>query len=363
MKMTPLFSRPCTSPFCHTPEMEESFFRFSLLVSYSFSLLLASSKSKDESSSSTGPHRAKGEDVDNALHAKDRDREGGGEGEYVKDVQPEVWTGDDKWPKLGNPPMTFPSKDVDLVLSQLQDGTNVQAPARIVQVPAHIAKYLLPYQREGVRFLYDKYSQDTGCILGDDMGLGKTTQTTAFLIAILGKHGTSADICTTTVHARKQGKKRPVLICCPASIMNQWMSELLVWSFFHVRICPGPNDDAIVDMALQGEIEIVILSFETYRGMSDRLNPVDWEVVIFDEAQMVNNESSKLSKAANGLKCKRRVGLTGTLLQNNMKVAVLGFRHHPLVCQPSTVNFPGPSSLNPKPQTPKPKTQTSNPKP
>jgi SNF2 family DNA or RNA helicase len=268
----------------------------------------------------------------------------------VVDLKPEVWTGDVKWPQLDNPP--FSSEDVALVLSESKDGTTVQ-------VPAHIAKYLRTYQREGVRFLYDKYSQDTGCILGDDMGLGKTTQTTAFLIAILGKHGTSADICTTTEHARKQGKKRPVLICCPASIMNQWMSELLVWSFFHVRICAGPNKDAIVDMALHGEIEIIILSFETYRVMSGRLNPVDWEIVIFDEAHKVKNIKSQLSQAANCLKCKRRVGLTGTLLQNEMKVVACIQTPPP---QPSNLN-PQPSTLNPQPSTLNPQPSTLNPQP
>ena len=44
------------------------------------------------------------------------------------------------------------------------------------QVPATINRYLRDYQRDGVRFLYRHYVNNTGAILGDDMGLGKTVQ-------------------------------------------------------------------------------------------------------------------------------------------------------------------------------------------
>lgn len=49
-----------------------------------------------------------------------------------------------------------------------------------LKVPATINRYLRDYQRDGVRFLYQHYSENTGAILGDDMGLGKTVQVTRF---------------------------------------------------------------------------------------------------------------------------------------------------------------------------------------
>lgn len=39
-------------------------------------------------------------------------------------------------------------------------------------VVKHINKYLRDYQRDGVKFFYDRYCQGRGGILGDDMGLG-----------------------------------------------------------------------------------------------------------------------------------------------------------------------------------------------
>lgn len=48
-------------------------------------------------------------------------------------------------------------------------------------VPAPINKFLKPYQRAGVQFMFDLYKKGRGGILGDDMGLGKTVQVIAFV--------------------------------------------------------------------------------------------------------------------------------------------------------------------------------------
>ena len=49
-----------------------------------------------------------------------------------------------------------------------------------VQIPATINQYLRDYQREGAQFMYNRYREGEGCILGDDMGLGKTVQVNIF---------------------------------------------------------------------------------------------------------------------------------------------------------------------------------------
>eukprot|EP00978_Attheya_sp_CCMP212_P000209 scaffold389_cov45-Attheya_sp.AAC.1 len=42
------------------------------------------------------------------------------------------------------------------------------------ELPAALNRYLKPYQREGISFLYSAVIKGSGVILGDDMGLGKT---------------------------------------------------------------------------------------------------------------------------------------------------------------------------------------------
>ena len=61
------------------------------------------------------------------------------------------------------------------------------------QIPSSINRYLLEYQKEGVRFMYQSVAQGSGAILGDDMGLGKTIQVIALLSALLRKSGTGYD--------------------------------------------------------------------------------------------------------------------------------------------------------------------------
>jgi len=43
---------------------------------------------------------------------------------------------------------------------------------RDVRVPGSINRYLREYQREGIKFLYDRWKDGAGGVLGDDMGLG-----------------------------------------------------------------------------------------------------------------------------------------------------------------------------------------------
>ena len=51
----------------------------------------------------------------------------------------------------------------------------VQSPPHIldaaagVRVPGSLASHLRPYQKQGISFLYERWRDDVGCILGDDM--------------------------------------------------------------------------------------------------------------------------------------------------------------------------------------------------
>uniref|UniRef100_A0A7S0TR01 Helicase C-terminal domain-containing protein n=1 Tax=Hemiselmis andersenii TaxID=464988 RepID=A0A7S0TR01_HEMAN len=67
------------------------------------------------------------------------------------------------------------------------------------------------------------------------------------------------------------------------------------------------------------EVEVLIASYETYRSLAGTLNEIEWEVVVFDEAHRIKNDKSAITQTAMKLKAKRRIGLTGTLLQNNMR--------------------------------------------
>ena len=72
---------------------------------------------------------------------------------------------------------------------------------------------MLPYQREGTKWLLENHSKGEGGILADEMGLGKTAQTIMMLAAlhISGKFD------------------KPILVVTPTTILRQWMREMRKW--------------------------------------------------------------------------------------------------------------------------------------
>ncbi|KAF7237537.1 Chromodomain-helicase-DNA-binding protein 1-like [Varanus komodoensis] len=86
---------------------------------------------------------------------------------------------------------------------------HVQAVAEERFPSASAGIQLRPYQMEGVNWLTQCYGTWHGCILGDEMGLGKTCQAISLLVFLSGRLN-----------------KRPFLILCPLSVLNNWEEEL-----------------------------------------------------------------------------------------------------------------------------------------
>ncbi|CAM9892341.1 unnamed protein product, partial [Sphacelaria rigidula] len=88
-------------------------------------------------------------------------------------------TADDEWdeedlrPHISDPPWLGPLQAYDL------GGGAFINPS--------INRYLREYQRDGVQWMYGKFMEGKGGVLGDDMGLGKTVQTISLISAILRK--------------------------------------------------------------------------------------------------------------------------------------------------------------------------------
>ncbi|KAH7862100.1 hypothetical protein Vadar_034773 [Vaccinium darrowii] len=186
----------------------------------------------------------------------------------------------------------------------------------VIQVPASINCRLLEHQRVGVKFLYNLYKSNHGGILGDDMGLGKTIQTIAFLAAVYGKDGDLGD--STSLTGNQAGKKGPVLIVCPTSVIHNWECEFSKWATFGVFVYHGPNRDLIFEKLEAHGVEILITSFDSFRIHGSILSDIQWEIVVVDEAHRLKNEKSKLYMACLEIKTRKRYGLTGTIMQNKI---------------------------------------------
>ena len=65
--------------------------------------------------------------------------------------------------------------------SALEDDGEVEEFDGGFQIPTCIYHKLFPYQRTGVKWMWELHCQEAGGIVGDEMGLGKTVQIVAFL--------------------------------------------------------------------------------------------------------------------------------------------------------------------------------------
>ncbi|XP_060091440.1 DNA excision repair protein ERCC-6-like 2 [Heteronotia binoei] len=194
-------------------------------------------------------------------------------------------------------------------------------------IPCTINRYLRDYQREGALFLYGHYVHNRGCILGDDMGLGKTIQVISFLAAVLNKKGTRADIENNMPEFLLRTIKKEVpsvpkntfLIVTPLSVLYNWKEELDTWGYFRVIVLYGSRKDYELSRIKQGKCEIVLTTYKTLHQCLDELNSLKWSAVIVDEVHRIKNPKAQVTKTMKMLTCNIRIGLTGTILQNNMK--------------------------------------------
>ncbi|KAF7345108.1 DNA excision repair protein ERCC-6-like 2 [Mycena venus] len=204
-----------------------------------------------------------------------------------------------------------------------------------IRVPAAINTYLRDYQREGVKFFWERYNEGRGALLGDDMGLGKTIQVISFLSAIMKKDGVKTDRKRRRKHvaelqeskAWRKKKTLPLanetwptcLIIAPSTVVGNWERELQKWGYFEVGSYIGaPEERKMVlnDFKL-GRLDVVLTSIDLARRDIAALQDLAWSCIFVDEVHTVKNPKSKTSVAYNEFACIRRFGLTGTAIQNS----------------------------------------------
>ncbi|KAI4469005.1 rad54-like [Holotrichia oblita] len=223
--------------------------------------------------------------------------------------------------------------NVDKVVLDFDDKTKKE----LLKIDSRLVKNLKPHQAKGIQFMWDtcfesleraKSTKGSGCILAHCMGLGKTLQVIALVHTLLTKE-------------EKSGVRK-VLIVCPLNTVLNWVAEFKKWL---------PNEDDLEVFELVSfkqnnermyqvkEWErlggALILGYDMFRNLTNPANKrltkrmretfhtclVDPgpQLVVCDEGHLLKNEKTSTSIAMNRLQCMRRVVLTGTPLQNNLK--------------------------------------------
>ncbi|KAF9815676.1 hypothetical protein IEO21_04393 [Rhodonia placenta] len=188
------------------------------------------------------------------------------------------------------------------------------------KVPGRINTFLREYQRDGIRFFWERYKDGRGGVLGDDMGL---------------KSGNVNDLNRRRKHV-SQLQDRPewqndrilppanqtwptCLIIAPSSVVGNWEREFEAWGYFEVGMYTGPPKEraGVLNDFKMGRLDVVLTSFETARKDISLLDDLAWTCVIVDEVHRVKNPRAAVAMAFNQFSCTVRFGLTGTAIQNS----------------------------------------------
>ncbi|KAI4132295.1 MAG: hypothetical protein LQ338_000756 [Usnochroma carphineum] len=204
------------------------------------------------------------------------------------------------------------------------------------RIPGDIYPSLFNYQKTGVQWLWELYSQQVGGIVGDEMGLGKTIQVISFLA---GLH-----------YSKKMSK--PIIVVAPATVMKQWVNEFHTWwPPFRVSIL-HTSGSGMVDVGRESQLEEDLLSqtpnarrkpatknqkaakrivdrvvndghvlVTTYTGLqtyAELLIPVYWEYAVLDEGHKIRNPNTAITIYCKELRTANRIILSGTPMQNNL---------------------------------------------
>ncbi len=160
---------------------------------------------------------------------------------------------------------------------------------------------LQPYQEVGVQWLLDIRRLGLGGILADDMGLGKTVTSLGFLEVL-----------------RAQNDLGPTLVMVPTSLTYNWVSEMARFTpKFRSHLYNSREPEKMLDFVKQKEHGIVICTYGLLQENVALFEQVNWDIVIFDEAQALKTITTKRTTAARKIQSRFKICLTGTPLENH----------------------------------------------
>ncbi len=172
----------------------------------------------------------------------------------------------------------------------------------IPPLPSELTDILRPYQAAGYAFLADRCLNGAGSILADDMGLGKTLQVLALLSAW-----------------KQRGEGNfSALVVCPASVMSIWEQQAAKFCpALSVLLWSGSRSERQQSFAAGG-YDLLITHYGMARIETSRLCSREFTFVILDEAQAIKNPDAQVSRALRRLRCRHRVAITGTPMENKL---------------------------------------------
>jgi SNF2 family DNA or RNA helicase len=165
-------------------------------------------------------------------------------------------------------------------------------------VPKGLRAVLRPYQKRGYNWVCSLFFSGFGCILADDMGLGKTVQAIASLLR-LKEEGLLKDGC---------------LIVAPASLLDNWEKEL-------ARFAPSLTLSRYhgTRRRLDRKKDVFLTTYQTAVRDAAKLAEEVFSFLVVDEAHLMKNAETRISRTAKSLRSRYRLALSGTPVENRLE--------------------------------------------
>ncbi|WFD28437.1 helicase [Malassezia nana] len=196
-----------------------------------------------------------------------------------------------------------------------------------VVLDPELSRILRPHQIEGVKFMYEAVtgmasvdyghaSTGQGAILADEMGLGKTLQTITLIMTLLRQSCYFSSVSSGTVEK--------VLIVCPLTLVVNWKREFRKWvgrSSVGLLAVEGDGRSEVERFVSGRQYQVLILGYERLRNCVNELAKAFPSIglIVCDEGHRLKSKDTKTTKCFDLLPTRRRLLLTGTPIQNDLR--------------------------------------------
>ncbi len=170
-----------------------------------------------------------------------------------------------------------------------------------VALPANLHAELRHYQQQGLNWLQFLREYKFAGVLADDMGLGKTIQTLAHLL----------------LEKQNGLMTAPCLIIAPTSLMSNWRRETERFTpDLKVLTLQGTDRKQLFDKIK--DYDLILTTYPLLPRDEETLLEHEYHYLILDEAQTIKNPLSKAAQLVRQIRCKHRLCLTGTPMENHL---------------------------------------------
>jgi superfamily II DNA or RNA helicase len=174
------------------------------------------------------------------------------------------------------------------------------SPERLSRDLKGMTSHLRTYQRLGLEWIRFLDENGFGGLLCDEMGLGKTHQIMAYFLSLY----------------EEEGRGKPFLVVCPTTVLSHWTKKIrdhipgLKAAVYH----GGERD--LAEAIKEGHI--ILTSYGILRRDLEALKQLDFRVAVFDEVQHIKNPDTLSYRAAQEIRARVKLGVSGTPIENSL---------------------------------------------